>query len=140
MTSVLEREHGGVEPPYGEPQPRPPHGPPEGRVSVADRSFRGVLRGSGIFVLASCRWSGSSCSCGRCEALKVGGFSFITTAAWEPDAGVGNFGIAAVLVGTVLMALVAIFFAFPLALGTALYISEYAPAADQAHAGQPRST
>jgi len=34
-------------------------------------------------------------------------------------------GIAAVLVGTVTVALVAMVIAFPLALGTALYISEY---------------
>jgi len=47
--------------------------------------------------------------------------------AWDPDAGAGRFGIAAVLTGTVLVALVAIFFAFPLSFGTALFISEYAP-------------
>ena len=37
-------------------------------------------------------------------------------------------GIAAVLVGTVVVALVAMAIAFPLSLLTALYISEYAPA------------
>ena len=51
--------------------------------------------------------------------------SFITTQAWDPNS--GNFGIAAVLVGTILIALTAISVAVPFALGTALYISEYAP-------------
>ncbi len=42
-------------------------------------------------------------------------------------AGGGRLGIAAVLVGTFTVALVALTFAFPLALLTALYIAEYAP-------------
>src|SRR5262249_126224 len=50
---------------------------------------------------------------------------FITTQQWSPDG--GRFGIAAVIVGTVLIALVAIATALPLAMGAALYISEYAP-------------
>lgn len=53
------------------------------------------------------------------------GWSFFTESQWQPDQDV--IGIAAVLVGTVSVALVAMFFAFPLALLTALYISEYAP-------------
>ena len=59
------------------------------------------------------------------QALHVAGFSFLTTQKWEPDS--HHFGIAAVLVGTVLIGLVALTFAVPLAIGTALYISEYAP-------------
>jgi phosphate transport system permease protein len=59
------------------------------------------------------------------QALHKAGGSFITTQQWNP--GAGSFGIAAVMVGTILIAVVAICVAFPLALGTALYISEYAP-------------
>ena len=59
------------------------------------------------------------------QALSQAGLSFITTQTWEPDG--GNFGIAAVLMGTILIALTAIFFAVPLSTGVALYISEYAP-------------
>jgi phosphate transport system permease protein len=57
--------------------------------------------------------------------LKHYGFGFFTETQWQPDQDV--IGIAAVLVGTVSVAMVAMFFAFPLALLTALYISEYAP-------------
>jgi phosphate transport system permease protein len=54
------------------------------------------------------------------------GWSFFTESAWQPEADV--LGIAAVLVGTVSVATVAMVIAFPLSLLTALYISEYAPA------------
>ena len=53
------------------------------------------------------------------------GPSFLTETQWRPEADV--LGIASVLVGTVSVALVAMSFAFPLSLATALYISEYAP-------------
>jgi phosphate transport system permease protein len=55
----------------------------------------------------------------------AGPWKFITTQAWEPTS--HNFGIATVIVGTLLIAGVAVTFAVPLATGVALYISEYAP-------------
>jgi phosphate transport system permease protein len=54
------------------------------------------------------------------------GGSFFTETQWQPES--DRLGIGAVLVGTIEVAMVAMFFAFPLALLTALYISEYAPA------------
>lgn len=57
--------------------------------------------------------------------LRHYGLSFFTETSWQPEADV--LGIAAVLTGTVMVALVAMAIAFPLALMTALYISEYAP-------------
>jgi len=59
------------------------------------------------------------------QALHKAGWSFLTTQAWNPNG--GGFGIAAVIVGTILIALVAVVVAVPLSLGTSLYISEYAP-------------
>src|SRR5262249_16907924 len=58
-------------------------------------------------------------------AIRDAGWKFITTQAWEPDT--HNFGIATVIVGTLLIAMVGVIFAVPLATGVALYISEYAP-------------
>lgn len=92
---------------------------------LPDRVFRGVARGGGGFVLAVMLLVGGFLLYRAWQALERAGWSFLTTEAWEPDA--GRFGIAAVLVGTVLIALVAICVAVPLALGGALYISEYAP-------------
>ncbi|MER7835383.1 phosphate ABC transporter permease subunit PstC [Streptomyces sp. NPDC096040] len=93
---------------------------------VPDRVFRGALRGGGALVLAIMLLVGGFLTYRAWQALAVAKWGFITTETWEPDG--GHFGIAAVLVGTILIALVAIAFAVPLALGTALYISEYAPA------------
>ncbi|MEU0964710.1 phosphate ABC transporter permease subunit PstC [Streptomyces sp. NPDC005917] len=93
---------------------------------ATDRVFRGVLRGGGALVLAIMLLVGGFLTYRAWQALSIAKWGFITTESWEPDG--GNFGIAAVLVGTILIALVAIVFAVPLALGTSLYISEYAPA------------
>src|ERR1700712_2016585 len=97
-------------------------------VSTLDRSdriFRGVARSSGIIVLTIMSMVGIFLAYRASQALRVAGFSFLTTQAWEPDS--HHFGIAAVLVGTLLIGLTAMIFAIPLAIGTALYISEYAP-------------
>jgi len=59
-------------------------------------------------------------------ALKVAKLKFLTTQAWQPD--VHRFGVAAVLSGTVIIALIAVTVSTPLAIGTALFISEIAPA------------
>ncbi|MFD7002398.1 phosphate ABC transporter permease subunit PstC [Streptomyces mirabilis] len=87
--------------------------------------FRGVLHGGGGLVLGIMLLVGGFLTYRAWQALSVAKWDFVTTEAWEPEG--GHFGIAAVLVGTVLIAMVAIVFAVPLALGTALYISEYAP-------------
>lgn len=96
-----------------------------GRGEPGDRLFRGAARGSGAVVLAIMLLVGVFLTYRASQALDVAKGSFLTTSAWEPDA--HRFGIAAVLTGTVLIGLVAISIAVPLAIGTALYISEYAP-------------
>ncbi|HYN75106.1 MAG TPA: phosphate ABC transporter permease subunit PstC [Candidatus Limnocylindria bacterium] len=92
--------------------------------ATPDRVFRGIIRSSGIIVLLIMTLVGVFLAARALQAIQVAGTSFVTTQAWEPDS--GNFGIAAVLVGTVLIALVALVVSFPIALGTALFISEYA--------------
>ena len=96
------------------------------RSSTPDAVFRTVIYGAGIVVLTIMLLVGVFLTFRAADALGVAGWSFLTTSAWNPDG--GNFGIAAVLVGTVMIGLTAILLALPLALGTALYISEYAPA------------
>ena len=93
--------------------------------SGTDRIFRKGIGLSGVLVLIIMCLVGLFLTMRALQALSQAGFSFLTTQAWEPDG--GNFGIAAVLTGTVLIALTAIFFAVPLSTGVALYISEYAP-------------
>ncbi|MEV0036468.1 phosphate ABC transporter permease subunit PstC [Streptomyces sp. NPDC050804] len=94
-------------------------------AGLPDQLFRGLARGSGGVVLVIMLLVGTFLGYRAWEALRVAKGSFLTTSAWEPDS--HHFGIAAVLTGTVLIGLVAIVIALPLAMGTALYISEYAP-------------
>jgi phosphate transport system permease protein len=95
------------------------------RARGSDLWFRAVARSGGGLVLVVMVLVGVFLAYRAWQALSRAGFSFLTTQDWNPDG--GGFGIAAVIVGTVLIALVAVIVAVPLAAGTALYISEYAP-------------
>jgi phosphate transport system permease protein len=53
------------------------------------------------------------------------GLHFFTRSAWNPETNM--LGISEVVLGTIEVAVIALLISFPLALGTALYISEYAP-------------
>ena len=95
------------------------------KVDRPDLIFRGIIRTSGIAVLTVMSLIGVFLAYRAAKALDVAGWSFVTEQAWEPDS--GKFGVAAIIVGTVLIAVVAICIAVPLAIAVALYISEYAP-------------
>jgi phosphate transport system permease protein len=86
--------------------------------------FRGSLL-TGLIVLAIMVAVGLFLSVEAADALTKTGARFITTAEWQPDR--GEFGIAAVLTGTIAIALVAVAIAFPISIGTALFITEVAP-------------
>ncbi|GAA1230821.1 phosphate ABC transporter permease subunit PstC [Kitasatospora nipponensis] len=97
------------------------------RAGLADRLFLLVARSGGAFVLLVMVSLGGYLALRASDALGTAGLSFLTTESWNPDAGHGHFGIAAVLTGTVLIGGIAVSLALPMALGSALYISEYAP-------------
>jgi phosphate transport system permease protein len=95
------------------------------RPSVSDRTFRGISGTGGSLVLVLEILIGVFLAYSAWPALRKAGWSFLTTQSWNAEG--GAFGIAAVVVGTALIGLVAVVVAVPLALGTSLYISEYAP-------------
>jgi phosphate transport system permease protein len=95
------------------------------RDGVGDRVFRWGSLSAGLLVLAIMASVGLFLSIEAAQALQSTGAAFITTAEWQPDR--GEFGIAAVLTGTVAIALVAVAIAMPISIGTALFISEVAP-------------
>ena len=95
------------------------------RQSGSDLLFRWILRSGGSVALLLMIGVGSFLAYNAWDALHKAGWSFLTTQAWNANG--GQFGIAAVIVGTALIALVAVVVAMVLATGTALYISEYAP-------------
>ncbi|MCX5214897.1 phosphate ABC transporter permease subunit PstC [Kitasatospora sp. NBC_00240] len=100
---------------------------PAANPGLPDQLFLLWARCSGAFVLLVMLGVGGYLAVRAARALHVAGLSFLTTESWNPDGGHGQFGIAAVLVGTVLIGGIAVVLAVPLALGSALYISEYAP-------------
>ncbi len=94
--------------------------------SGADKTFNVAMWAGGLIVLVLMVAVGAFLLVRSVEALKVAGFSFLTTSAWEP--GARHFGIAAVIVGTILIALVAVIVSVPMAIATALFISQIVPA------------
>ena len=91
----------------------------------ADAVFAWGMRTVGASVLEITGGVGLFLAWQAYPTLKRYGFGFFTETQWQPDQDV--IGIAAVLVGTVSVALVAMTIAFPTAVLMALYISEYAP-------------
>jgi phosphate transport system permease protein len=59
-------------------------------------------------------------------ALRQFGFSFLTSSTWDPVN--GTFGAAPALYGTLVSSILALVIATPLAIGVAIYLSEFAPA------------
>lgn len=59
-------------------------------------------------------------------AVRIAGASFLTEREWFPDAEPARFGIAAILWGTLVSSVLALLVALPVALGSALYVTEYA--------------
>ncbi|KQR92770.1 MULTISPECIES: phosphate ABC transporter permease subunit PstC [Microbacterium] len=92
----------------------------------ADRVFRAVSYSAGGTTVAIMLAVGLFLSLRASDALGVAGFSFLTTQEWTPET--QTFGIAAVLFGTITIATIAMCISVPLALGTALLISEIVPA------------
>jgi phosphate transport system permease protein len=96
------------------------------RSTGADAVFEHGARAVGASVLVITGGVGVFLAWQAYPTLRRYGLSFFTESQWAPDQDV--IGIAAVLTGTVSVALVAMTFAFPLSVLVALYISEYAPA------------
>src|SRR4051794_32936877 len=106
----------------GRPEPRRLANP----RPFSDRAFRGSARTAAFSALAILGLIGLFLVIKSAPALHKAGFGFLTETRWLPYA--GHFGVAALVCGTVVIGLIAMCFALPLAFGTAVYISEYAPA------------
>jgi phosphate transport system permease protein len=104
---------------------------------VSDKIFRGVVTAGGLsslvilgLILIYLTYQGY-------DVLKSQGISFITGSAWEViadesgniDYNQTKFGLAAMLIGTILCATIAVVIAVPISVLAALYLSFYAPAA-----------
>lgn len=99
----------------------------EVRRDFADRVYRRVAASAGFVTLLLMTLIGVFLLYRGSSALRKAGLSFFTTQSWQPDQG-GAFGIGAVLLYTVQIAVVALVIAVPISILTALFITEYAPA------------
>lgn len=95
------------------------------RFEPKDYVFRTISRIGGIIVLVVMAMVGIFLATNGIRAIsEVGLWKFLTTQNWAPES--NDFGIAAVLWGTVQIAVVALLVAMPLSLGTSLFITEIA--------------
>lgn len=94
-------------------------------VSRGDAIYRGILTVFALtlpvllliilFELVSGAW----------PAMRQFGFGFITNSTWDPVA--GEFGAVPLIVGTLYSSLVAMLIAVPLAVGVAIFLTEFSP-------------
>ena len=94
--------------------------------SNVDKSYRMFAKASGGLTLGLMALIGLFLLIRSWSALKVAGLGFFTRSAWQP--GQGPFGVWAALLGTFLIAIIALLIAVPVAICSALYVTEYAPA------------
>jgi phosphate transport system permease protein len=94
--------------------------------TFGDRIFHLAARAAGVVTLAIMVLVFYYLLDSSSTFFKVESFSkFLTTQAWQPDQ--ANAGVGSVLFNTVEVSLIGVVMAFPFAMATALYISEYAP-------------
>lgn len=99
----------------------------------SDKVFRGLVTAGGLSSLVILGLIGIFLGYRGFEVIVKEGFGFITNSDWsvtvDENANVieSNFGLAAMLVGTILCALVAVVIALPISVFTALFLNFYAP-------------
>ncbi len=123
----------GAEPPSAPPPGAPPRTAPgakrhlpsiHGSV-VADRIYRGAILFFALCVPILLVLLFLEVGRAGWPALKQFGFGFITSSTWDPVN--GQFGAAPAILGTILTSIIALLIATPLALGGAIFLSEFAP-------------
>src|SRR3954464_16107169 len=92
----------------------------------AESLFRGATLLAGVLVFVILGAFAAFLIVKALPALRQDEASFWTTKTWSPD-GAKVFGIAALLFGTVLSSALALVMSVPVAMGVALYITQYPP-------------
>lgn len=96
-----------------------------------DKVFRAVVTGGGMISLVLLGLIAYFLIFNGYEAIRNAGLGFLTGFEWEdaiPEIGQdARYGIGAMLFGTIVTGIIAMIFAVPIAVGTALFLSYYAP-------------
>ncbi len=93
--------------------------------AVGDRIYKGAITFFAACIPLLLLVLFVSIARGAWPAFHRFGFSFLTTSAWDPVA--GQFGAAPAIYGTIVTAIIALVVATPLAIGVAIFLSEFAP-------------
>jgi phosphate transport system permease protein len=110
------------------PPPAPPTVPPASPSSRrVDTAFRVATGAAAAVVLVVIVAVAAFLVQKASPALARNSASFLTEREWLPDNTPSKFGIAALASGTIVTSLLALVLAVPVAIGVALFISEYAP-------------
>lgn len=92
---------------------------------VADRVYRGALLFFALCIPVLLALIFVEVGLAGWPALRQFGIGFLTTSVWDPVA--GQFGAAPAIAGTLLTSIIALVIATPLALGGAIFLSEFSP-------------
>jgi phosphate transport system permease protein len=96
-------------------------------VRRGDRIFRRLTLGSGLLILGVIVAITVFLVWKAVPAFQTAGLRFFTQKAWFPDATPAKFGVAALAFGTLLSSVLALVMVVPVAVGTALALTELAP-------------
>ncbi len=94
-------------------------------LTGGDRVFTGIVRSAGALVLIVTGAIGLFLGYQAIPTLRRYGVGFLSQTEFNPE--LNRVGISSGIVGTIEVAVIALVIAFPLAILTALYISQYAP-------------
>jgi phosphate transport system permease protein len=105
--------------------PVPQNSDRDRRDQRADRGFRWLVTGAGVFVLVSLAAAALSMLWGGRAAFEKFGIAFLWTDRW--DAVQQEFGALVPIYGTVVTAFIAMLIAVPVSFGIAMFLTEIAP-------------
>src|SRR3989454_2967854 len=112
-------------PPRGRGAPPDPHWRVLRGATLGDRLYRGALTALALTLPLLLLALVSELAMNAWPAIRRFGLDFVWTSVWDPVAGV--FGAAPMIFGTLASSLLALLLAVPLALGVAIYLTEFAP-------------
>jgi phosphate transport system permease protein len=96
-----------------------------------DKVFRGVVTSGGLFAGLLLGLIGFFLVFNGFEAMRAAGLSFITGFDWvdaiPEDGQPASYGVGAMLYGTIVLGIIAMVIGVPISVGTALFLSYYAP-------------
>ena len=100
-------------------------------LRFTDKVFRGIVTGGGLISLAILGLIGFFLIYNGFEAIRNAGLAFLTGFDWvdavPENEQLASYGIGAMLYGTIVTGILAMIMGVPIAVGTALFLSYYAP-------------